>query len=62
MPSLIVSLTNERIVRSNGRPFATEKSAILSMRCRKLRDHEPVPVTGGWALQRVHEPTSIVVS
>lgn len=44
----------EPIVRKNGQPFATEKSAALAARARRI-EAIPVEIEGGFALQRAPE-------
>lgn len=39
------------MLRNDGKPYKTEKAAQLSITSRKLKDHVPVEVDGGWGIQ-----------
>ena len=42
----------DTIVKRDGKPYPSLKAVEAAKRNRKLTDHEPVEVEGGWALQR----------
>lgn len=44
------ALSDERVVRTDGKPFKTESAARQAAKNRRLPDHVPVQVDGGWAL------------